>query len=212
MEEKHITLSPHMSNALIKDPKRLAFVLSRYTFAGQMTEDCASILELGCSEGIGAALLHKFEKKYLGLDLDSVAIEAAKKNFWAPCVNFELANFLHPFEGKYGGVVSLDVLEHISPGNNEKLYFETITDHLTDHGVCVIGTPNITSSQYASTESMAGHVNMFSAQRLKDVMSIFFNTVFIFSMNDEIVHTGYYPMAHYLFSVGCSKTIRYCRA
>ena len=25
---------------------------------------------------------------------------------------------------------------------------------------------------------------------------------FIFSMNDEIVHTGFYPMAHYLFGIG----------
>jgi hypothetical protein len=25
--------------------------------------------------------------------------------------------------------------------------------------------------------------------------------VFLFSMNDEVVHTGFYPMAHYLFAV-----------
>jgi hypothetical protein len=28
-----------------------------------------------------------------------------------------------------------------------------------------------------------------------------FRTVFIFSMNDEVVHTGFSPMAHYLLAV-----------
>jgi hypothetical protein len=27
----------------------------------------------------------------------------------------------------------------------------------------------------------------------------YFSRVFVFSMNDEVVHTGFYPMAQYLF-------------
>ena len=33
-------------------------------------------------------------------------------------------------------------------------------------------------------------------------MSKFFHNVFIFSMNDEVIHTGFYPMAHYLWAIG----------
>jgi len=29
--------------------------------------------------------------------------------------------------------------------------------------------------------------------------------VFVFSMNDEVVHTGFYPMAHYLLAVACHR-------
>mgnify|MGYP007028595943 CR=1 FL=1 len=29
----------------------------------------------------------------------------------------------------------------------------------------------------------------------------FFDNVFLFSMNDEVVHTGFTPMAHYLFAL-----------
>jgi hypothetical protein len=36
-------------------------------------------------------------------------------------------------------------------------------------------------------------------------MAKFFHHVFIFSMNDEVVHTGFYPMAHYLLALGCGK-------
>jgi hypothetical protein len=27
----------------------------------------------------------------------------------------------------------------------------------------------------------------------------------MFSMNDEVVHTGFYPMAHYLLGVACHR-------
>ena len=32
-----------------------------------------------------------------------------------------------------------------------------------------------------------------------------FHSVFVFSMNDEVVHTGFYPMAHYLLAVACHR-------
>ncbi len=34
-------------------------------------------------------------------------------------------------------------------------------------------------------------------------MEELFHAVFMFSMNDEVVHTGYYKMAHYILAV-CS--------
>ncbi|WP_320173213.1 class I SAM-dependent methyltransferase [Maridesulfovibrio sp.] len=200
-----IRLSPHMAYNLKKDPKRLAFVLARYSFAAQMTTDCGSILELGCSEGIGASMLHGGTKPYLGMDLDTPAIETAQNNFATDTVRFKNENFLNMDEGKFEAVVSLDVVEHISKGADEDAFFKTIYDNITANGVCVIGTPNITSTPYASPESMRGHVNMFDAKRLKSTSENYFKNVFIFSMNDEVVHTGYHPMAHYLFAVGCNK-------
>ena len=32
-------------------------------------------------------------------------------------------------------------------------------------------------------------------------MQKFFHNVFVFSMNDEVIHTGFQPMAHYLWTV-----------
>ncbi len=197
-----------MAHNLRNDPKRLAFVLARYAFAGQVSDQCTSVLELGCSEGVGAVMLHKNKKRYLGIDLDSYAVEAANRNFAASEVRFEEGNFLGSRYGSYDCVVSLDVVEHILPGEDESVYFQTIYENITRRGVCVIGTPNITSTPYASAESMKGHVNMFDADRLKSVTEKFFKTVLIFSMNDEVVHTGYSPMAHYLFAVACNRRER----
>ena len=30
----------------------------------------------------------------------------------------------------------------------------------------------------------------------------YFENVFMFSMNDEVLHTGFAPMGHYLFALG----------
>jgi hypothetical protein len=36
-------------------------------------------------------------------------------------------------------------------------------------------------------------------------MERYFHAVFLFSMNDEVVHTGFAPMAHYLIAVCTGK-------
>ncbi|MFM8835604.1 MAG: methyltransferase type 12, partial [Actinomycetota bacterium] len=33
----------------------------------------------------------------------------------------------------------------------------------------------------------------------------YFHSVFMFSMNDEVVHTGFFPMSHYLIAVCADK-------
>jgi hypothetical protein len=71
------------------------------------------------------------------------------------------------------------------------------------HGIAIFGMPSLESQSYASPQSKAGHVNCKSGDALRAVLERYFHTVFVFSMNDEVVHTGFYPMAHYLLAVGC---------
>ena len=40
---------------------------------------------------------------------------------------------------------------------------------------------------------------------LRRLLENLFHNVFIFSMNDEMVHTGFAPMAHYLIGMGCGR-------
>jgi hypothetical protein len=44
---------------------------------------------------------------------------------------------------------------------------------------------------------------MFTAERLTELMRRHFVHVFPFGVNDEIVHTGFYPMCHYLMALAC---------
>jgi hypothetical protein len=36
-------------------------------------------------------------------------------------------------------------------------------------------------------------------------MERYFHTVCVFSMNDEVVYTGFYPVAHYLLTAACHR-------
>ena len=113
-------------------------------------------------------------------------------------------NFLGKRYGRFDAVVSLDVIEHILPGNQD-LYLQTILTNLTEDGFCIIGTPNVTASPYASKESAEGHVCLYAAQDLKAFFLKGFKNVFVFGMNDEVVHTGFAAMCHYLFVLACHK-------
>ena len=70
-----------------------------------------------------------------------------------------------------------------------------------DSGVAVIGMPSIESQGYASPASKEGHINCQSGAQLQSTLLGHFTNCFMFSMNDEVVHTGFQPMAHYLLAL-----------
>ncbi|MCB1107769.1 MAG: methyltransferase domain-containing protein [Chlamydiia bacterium] len=198
------TFGPHWSFNFRNDPKRLGFVLSRYKFSSKVLGKRAHILELGCSDGIGATILAENTQKYTGVDLDLPALKAAEVNLTNDRFSFLHDDFMGKTYGSFDGVVSLDVVEHILP-EYEKIYFDTVFNNLSENGICVIGTPNITAAPYASKASQLGHVNMYNQERLVEVMKGYFHQVFPFGMNDETMHTGFSSMAHYLLCVGIHK-------
>lgn len=202
--ENTYTFGPHWSFNFRNDPKRLGFVLSRYKFSTKMLGKRQHILELGCSDGIGTTILAENTVKYTGVDLDQPALNAAKANMADEKLQFLHDDFMGKTYGSFDGVVSLDVVEHILP-EFENTYFETVHKNMSENGICVIGTPNITAAPYASKASQLGHVNMYTQERLLEVMKNYFYQVFPFGMNDETMHTGFGSMAHYLLCVGVHK-------
>lgn len=204
MGNEQITLGPHSTWLLKNDPKRLLFMLSHYKFAAKLIGSNKYVLEVGCSEGFGTTLLAESSKKVIAIDIDKEAISEAHRSFHNNIIEFQNLNFLNEKIDNFDAVVSFDVIEHIYP-ENENRFFESICRNLTEHGICIIGTPNKTAQQYASPISKIGHVNLYTWDRLKSIMNKYFYNVFIFSANDEMVHTGFYPMAHYLICVGIGK-------
>jgi hypothetical protein len=68
-------------------------------------------------------------------------------------------------------------------------------------GIAVFGMPSLESQKFASKASREGHVNCQTGEQLRTTLGRHFARVFMFSMNDEVVHTGFFPMAHYLIGV-----------
>lgn len=202
--KEQVSWGDHWSFNFRNDPKRLAFVLSRYKFCAKIACRNATILELGCSSGIGATILGEQAVNYTGVDLDEQALRTAQASFSPPKYTFLFDDFMGKVYGRFKTVISLDVVEHIHP-EHEELYFQTVINNLDQDGICVIGTPNITASAYASEYSKLGHVNLYSQDRLVSVLKKYFHQVLAFGMNDEMMHTGYAAMAHYLLCVGCHR-------
>ena len=201
-----IEIGPYFTNAIKNDIRHLMIALARYKFAARIIGDYPkkTVLELGCNEGLETLSIAQEAAKALAVDFDSKAIEWAKINLSNLNLEYICDDFLGKNFGKFDVAVSIDVIEHIEE-KKEQLFVSTIAQNLNDSGVSIVGTPNITASLYASEASKVGHLNLYDSQRLKELFLKYFKNVFLFGMNDEVIHTGFASMAHYLFVVACNK-------
>lgn len=188
------------------DPKRLAFTLSRYKFVSKVFSDRKNVLEIGCADAFGTRIVRQAVQKLTATDFDALFVADVKSRM-NPRWSFEV--FVHdmlsgPVPGNFDAAYALDVLEHIDP-EKERHFLKNIIGSLASHGAVLLGMPSLESQDYASPNSKAGHVNCKSLPDFKALMEQYFHHVFMFCMNDEVVHTGYHKMAHYIFALGCEQ-------
>ncbi len=191
-----------------EDPKHLVFRLSRYKFVAKMLTDYEHVLEIGCGDAFGTRIVQAEVGKLSATDFDAVFLEDVKARM-LPRWQFDV--FVHdlldgPIPGSFDAVYALDVLEHIDP-SSEHVFLKNAFAPLGPHGVAIIGLPSLESQIYASPQSKIGHVNCKTAPELKKTMLAYFHNVLIFSMNDEVVHTGFHKMANYVFAIGAGKRV-----
>ncbi len=200
-----LSLGPYFSQQVKHQTRHLLFVLARYKFAARLLPEARplKVLELGCNEGLGALMLIERGHQLTAVDFDDAAIDSAKRAFEDSGIDWVCDDFLGKTYGEHDAVVSIDVIEHID-GSEEDRYMRTVVQNLGPHGFAVIGTPNDSASQYASKASQIGHINLYGHERLSELMNRYFHQSFLFGVNDEVVHTGFYPMCHYLMALGCS--------
>ena len=110
-----------------------------------------------------------------------------------------------PTKESYEAIYAVDVFEHISK-KNENTYLKNICKSLkNNHSILIFGCPSIYSQKYASKLSKIGHINCKTQENLKKKLEMFFYNTFVFSMNDEVLHTGYSKMANYYFIICVNK-------
>lgn len=202
-EGKPIEFGRYVSYWFYKTPRRMLHSQSYYKFAAKLIGQGKSVLDVGCNEGLGTYLLAKECGQAKGVDFDAEAIHFAKQNFLSENLTFSEEDILDASMTKqFDAVTSFDVIEHIYP-ENASSFIDAMKQSIDPNGLVIIGTPSLISQEFASPIAKKGHINIYSPERLEEEMKKHFRFVFMFAANDEVVHTGYLPLAHYLIAVGC---------
>ena len=199
-----VSIGNNTSHSFLSDPARFSFSLSRYKFVAKMFEDFNEVLEVGAGDGFKSTIVGQFCKN---LTLSDLELENQKEYDRTKVKKFKF--ILNDFtkkslKKKYDGIYLLDVLEHISK-KEENLFLTNLKKSLKTNGSIIIGMPSLESQKYASKLSKLGHINCKTKKELRKFLHHHFNNVYLFSMNDEVVHTGFDKMSHYILAIANSK-------
>lgn len=204
-EEGRVAKMGYMSSyAFYHQPIRLAITASRYKFVSKMFAGYNKVLELGCADAFYSTIVAQNVKELVATDYDPVFINQAKELGRADNMVLKVLDLTQdPCVNEFDGIYALDVFEHIYPKDENAFMLNIVRALKKDcgGGALILGIPSLESQIYASEGSKAEHVNCKSGEDFKAFCKKYFHHVFLFSMNDEVVHTGFYPMAHYLFAV-----------
>ncbi|MDW8264750.1 MAG: class I SAM-dependent methyltransferase [Gemmataceae bacterium] len=199
---EEIRLGPWTSYSLVHDPRHMCFVLSRYKFCAKMLQGRQRVMEIGVGDGFGLPILAQAVGHVYAVDWDKRLLESnAARLGHLRNVTYVHADFNHQAPDlKVDAICTIDVIEHIDPAGEDR-FIGNMIRCLGPAGVLITGTPNLTAAEYASPPSKAAHINLKSHESLRQLMERYFENVFMFGMNDEVVHTGFGPMCHYLWSL-----------
>jgi hypothetical protein len=135
----------------------------------------SGVLEVGCADAFGTRLVPREVRRLTAIDSDRVFVEDVLRRM-DPRWSFECRQH--------------DLLAGPVPGRFEvrleAAYAMDVLEHIP-----------------AENEDLFVQ-NMVCSLTSEGLMERFFHNVFMSSMNDEMVHTGFAPMAHYNIGLGCS--------
>ena len=190
-EDPPVVLGPMSGSTYLRDPRHLVFTSARYNFVAKMFSGMQRVAEIGCGDGFYSPIV---AQKVGRLDLyDFDPVFASSK-----VTEHDITTDPISVSEWHDAIYMLDVLEHINP-IDEHLALENLRFSLKPNGgKCIIGMPSLESQTYASAVSKAGHVNCQNGEDLAEKMRHYFKHVFLFGMNDNVLHTGYAPMCHYI--------------
>jgi 2-polyprenyl-3-methyl-5-hydroxy-6-metoxy-1,4-benzoquinol methylase len=122
------------------DPALFAWHRARYEFAVPFVSS-RRVLDVGCGEGYGAALLSRHADDVLAIDYSPAAIEHARKTYPSLNLRFAVADAtrLDPAIGKFNVITCFEVIEHIEDTHR---FFAQIAQALHPNGWLLLSTPN----------------------------------------------------------------------
>jgi 2-polyprenyl-3-methyl-5-hydroxy-6-metoxy-1,4-benzoquinol methylase len=202
-----IKLDSEYASFIQEDQLRLLIRLARYKFVAKMLKSEDKVLEVGSGSGLGSIFLGQHCKHVTGIDVKNTEVENANKLNKRKNVDFHVEDlFKMDIAKTFDVAVSLDVIEHMPIELGHKL-IEAKAKHIQSNGMIIVGTPSHWSYNYQSPISQASHVKCYDLPELLDLMNNYVQRTISFSMNDEMVHTGFHKMAWYYFVIGFGRKV-----
>jgi SAM-dependent methyltransferase len=131
------------------------------------------VLEAGCGEGYGAALLARSARQVVGVDYDRPALDLARRRHAAPNLEFRAADLLELARhspGDIDAVTNFQVLEHLE---EPRPFLAAAAACLRPGGTLILTTPN----RPASVSENPFHVREYTAAELADLLRPHFAAV-----------------------------------
>lgn len=197
-----ITLSSEYAHFIEENTLHLLIRLARYKFAARLIKNTDTVLEVGSGTGVGSLFLSQHAKQVVGLEIKQSEVEEAKGINRRDNVTFLCQDFFeYQPETPVDTIVALDVIEHLTPELGEKM-IARMAEIIQPNGMIIVGSPSIYSYAFQSPQSQASHIHCYDQKELVNVIERYFGRTLAFSMNDEIVHTGFPKLAWYYFVIG----------
>ena len=188
---------------MIENPLMTTIKFSRFKFASKLISQNDTLLDIGCGQGLSSIFFSDYCKFVYGVDLLSDFLNHDRKNI--KFIKKSIFN-IHKknFNRKINIITLIDFIEHFKKSDGALILSKCSKLLEKKGGTLIIGTPSVYSSKYRSKRSKKQHIHEYDGMELKNLCSQYFNRTFLFSMNDELVHTGFYKLAWFNFII-CIK-------
>ncbi len=156
----------------------------RYGFARTMVRG-KKVLDIGSSEGYGAALLAQEASWVLALDINQDVVRYAKRTYRKDNVHFISANAAHiPTPGNmFDVVVAFEMIEHTY---DQDLILSEIRRVLKSDGILVLSSPNKEVYSGHNGRTNPYHVKELSQKELEDFLGKYFSVVRLFGQKPVV--------------------------
>jgi GT2 family glycosyltransferase/SAM-dependent methyltransferase/glycosyltransferase involved in cell wall biosynthesis len=141
----------------------------RYAFARDLCRG-KRVLDLACGEGYGTALLATKAASVVGVDIDDLSIEHARRTYQSDNIEFYVGSMtnvaLLSDVPEFDVVVCFEAIEHV---DEHDAVMKLIRARLADGGVLLMSTPDTT--EYAAHDDNPFHVHELSLDAFGQLLS-----------------------------------------
>ena len=167
------------------DPQHYAWHVARYRFALPFVVG-KRVMDIGCGEGYGAALLAPVAREVVAVDYSPAAVRHAQETYRRDNLRFEVgdATALDPRLGQFDVVVCMEVIEHLV---NDQPLLSAAWAALRPGGRLILSTPNadvdLLFESVTGHEHYEYHVNMLSPRELRRRVRRYFGSVALYGQS-----------------------------